>query len=122
MKEVRHKHHNRVSSFSFSLFSTHNASFIGLVHVPILKATPGFRSLGCSLKEVWHQHPQQGRFLLVSLVLCLRCGKLVDILAANADLCARAEGNNAGHTIVVNVNGTKKTSAFHFIPSGDRIV
>ena len=49
-------------------------------------------------------------------------GKLVDILAANVDLCARcAGGNNAGHTIVVNVNGTKKTFAFHLIPSGERI-
>jgi len=49
-------------------------------------------------------------------------GKLVDILAANIDLCARcAGGNNAGHTIVVNVNGTKKTFAFHLIPSGERV-
>ena len=122
MKEVWHKHHNRVSSFLFPLFSAHNASFIGLVHVPILKETPEFRSLGCGLKEVWHQHPQQGRFLLVSLVLCLRCGKLVDILAANVNLCACAGGNNAGHTIVVNVNGTKKTFAFYLIPSSERIV
>jgi adenylosuccinate synthase len=31
-------------------------------------------------------------------------GKLVDILAADYDICARvAGGSNAGHTIVVNV-------------------
>ncbi|RGB30681.1 adenylosuccinate synthase [Rhizophagus diaphanus] len=42
-------------------------------------------------------------------------GKLVDILAQEADVCARfAGGNNAGHTIVVN--GTK--FAFHLLPSG----
>ncbi|KAF9792184.1 Adenylosuccinate synthetase [Thelephora terrestris] len=52
-------------------------------------------------------------------------GKLVDILAADADVCARcAGGNNAGHTIVVPVetgNGdevVKKTFAFHLLPSG----
>ncbi|KAF8912242.1 P-loop containing nucleoside triphosphate hydrolase protein [Gymnopilus junonius] len=46
-------------------------------------------------------------------------GKLVDILAADIDLCARcAGGNNAGHTIVVPVNGEKKTFAFHLLPSG----
>jgi len=49
-------------------------------------------------------------------------GKLVDILAANVDLCARcAGGNNAGHTIVVKANGAKKTFSFHLIPSGARI-
>ena len=53
-------------------------------------------------------------------------GKLVDILAADADVCARcAGGNNAGHTIVVPVptgNGdekVKKTFAFHLLPSGE---
>lgn len=53
-------------------------------------------------------------------------GKLVDILAADADVCARcAGGNNAGHTIVVPVptgNGNekvKKTFAFHLLPSGE---
>ncbi|KAJ7594533.1 AMPSase 1 [Mycena floridula] len=46
-------------------------------------------------------------------------GKLVDILAADADVCARsAGGNNAGHTIVVPVNGVKTTFAFHLLPSG----
>lgn len=52
-------------------------------------------------------------------------GKLVDILAADADVCARcAGGNNAGHTIVVPVptgNGdekVEKTFAFHLLPSG----
>ncbi|KAG5640559.1 hypothetical protein DXG03_008109 [Asterophora parasitica] len=48
-------------------------------------------------------------------------GKLVDVLAADADVCARcAGGNNAGHTIVVPVgtNGEKKTFAFHLLPSG----
>ncbi|KAH9484508.1 Adenylosuccinate synthetase 1 [Psilocybe cubensis] len=46
-------------------------------------------------------------------------GKLVDILAADIDVCARcAGGNNAGHTIVVPVNGVKKTFAFHLLPSG----
>ncbi|KAF9053170.1 AMPSase 1 [Panaeolus papilionaceus] len=46
-------------------------------------------------------------------------GKLVDILAADIDVCARcAGGNNAGHTIVVPVDGVKKTFAFHLLPSG----
>ncbi|KAF7356420.1 Adenylosuccinate synthetase [Mycena venus] len=46
-------------------------------------------------------------------------GKLVDILAADADVCARcAGGNNAGHTIVVPVNGVRTTFAFHLLPSG----
>lgn len=47
-------------------------------------------------------------------------GKLVDILAADADICARsAGGNNAGHTIVVNMPETGKTTfAFHLLPSG----
>jgi len=46
-------------------------------------------------------------------------GKLVDILSADVDICARcAGGNNAGHTIVVNVNGEKKAFAFHLLPSG----
>ncbi|ORY35688.1 putative Adenylosuccinate synthetase [Naematelia encephala] len=47
-------------------------------------------------------------------------GKLVDILAAEADICARcAGGNNAGHTIVVKGDkGEKKTYAFNLLPSG----
>ncbi|KAF7296582.1 Adenylosuccinate synthetase [Mycena chlorophos] len=46
-------------------------------------------------------------------------GKLVDILSADADICARcAGGNNAGHTIVVPINGVKTTFAFHLLPSG----
>lgn len=48
-------------------------------------------------------------------------GKLVDILAADIDVCARcAGGNNAGHTIVVPVGAEriKKTFAFHLLPSG----
>ncbi|GMK58411.1 hypothetical protein CspeluHIS016_0504430 [Cutaneotrichosporon spelunceum] len=47
-------------------------------------------------------------------------GKLVDILAADADVCARcAGGNNAGHTIVVtNDKGEKVKYAFNLLPSG----
>ncbi|KAF9014262.1 AMPSase 1 [Cyathus striatus] len=47
-------------------------------------------------------------------------GKLVDILSAEFDICARcAGGNNAGHTIVVpGPNGAQKTYAFHLLPSG----
>ncbi|KIP07836.1 hypothetical protein PHLGIDRAFT_127422 [Phlebiopsis gigantea 11061_1 CR5-6] len=48
-------------------------------------------------------------------------GKLVDVLAGEADVCARcAGGNNAGHTIVAPVgpNNVKKTFAFHLLPSG----
>ncbi|KAI0685046.1 Adenylosuccinate synthetase [Cytidiella melzeri] len=48
-------------------------------------------------------------------------GKLVDILAGQADVCARcAGGNNAGHTIVAPVgpDNVKKTFAFHLLPSG----
>jgi len=48
-------------------------------------------------------------------------GKLVDILSAEIDVCARcAGGNNAGHTIVIPIGPDKvKTSfAFHLLPSG----
>jgi adenylosuccinate synthase len=46
-------------------------------------------------------------------------GKLVDILAADVDVCARcAGGNNAGHTIVVPIDGVNTTFAFHLLPSG----
>lgn len=48
-------------------------------------------------------------------------GKLVDILSAEVDVCARcAGGNNAGHTIVVPMGpeNTKTTFAFHLLPSG----
>lgn len=42
-------------------------------------------------------------------------GKLVDILAAEADLCCRFNGgSNAGHTLVVN----GKKYAFHLLPCG----
>ncbi|KAI8843138.1 Adenylosuccinate synthetase [Chytridium lagenaria] len=42
-------------------------------------------------------------------------GKLVDVLAQEADLCCRAQGgNNAGHTIVVN----NIKFDFHLLPSG----
>jgi adenylosuccinate synthase len=49
-------------------------------------------------------------------------GKLVDILAAEADICARcAGGNNAGHTIVVPMgpDRIKTTLDFHLLPSGE---
>ncbi|KAF5390658.1 hypothetical protein D9757_002766 [Collybiopsis confluens] len=48
-------------------------------------------------------------------------GKLVDVLSADMDVCARcAGGNNAGHTIVAPIGPerTKKTFAFHLLPSG----
>ena len=48
-------------------------------------------------------------------------GKLVDILSADMDVCARcAGGNNAGHTIVVPVGPEKaeKKFSFHLLPSG----
>jgi adenylosuccinate synthase len=48
-------------------------------------------------------------------------GKLVDILSADVDVCARcAGGNNAGHTIVVPIGPEKamRTFAFHLLPSG----
>jgi adenylosuccinate synthase len=48
-------------------------------------------------------------------------GKLVDVLAGEADVCARcAGGNNAGHTIVAPVgpDNVMKTFAFHLLPSG----
>jgi len=51
--------------------------------------------------------------------------QLVDILAAEADVCARfAGGNNAGHTIVVDMDqpeGGKKPVKFdfHLLPSGE---
>jgi adenylosuccinate synthase len=48
-------------------------------------------------------------------------GKLVDILAQEADVCCRcAGGNNAGHTIVVpGADGKKVTYDFHLLPSGE---
>jgi len=51
-------------------------------------------------------------------------GKLVDILAAEADICARcAGGNNAGHTIVVrNPKGEKISYAFNLLPSGMSLI
>ena len=50
-------------------------------------------------------------------------GKLVDILSADIDVCARcAGGNNAGHTIVVSIKGVKTTFAFHLLPSGEHIL
>ncbi|KAI6005599.1 Adenylosuccinate synthetase [Pisolithus albus] len=48
-------------------------------------------------------------------------GKLVDILSADFDVCARcAGGNNAGHTIVAPVgpHNVATTFAFHLLPSG----
>ncbi|EKM81324.1 hypothetical protein AGABI1DRAFT_106065 [Agaricus bisporus var. burnettii JB137-S8] len=48
-------------------------------------------------------------------------GKLVDILSAEIDVCARcAGGNNAGHTIIVPIGPERvpTTFAFHLLPSG----
>jgi len=48
-------------------------------------------------------------------------GKLVDILSAEADICARfAGGNNAGHTIIAPIgpDRVQTTFAFHLLPSG----
>ncbi|KAH9980909.1 Adenylosuccinate synthetase [Lactifluus volemus] len=48
-------------------------------------------------------------------------GKLVDILSADADVCARfAGGNNAGHTIIVPIGPERvpTTFAFHLLPCG----
>lgn len=46
-------------------------------------------------------------------------GKLVDILAAQIDICCRcAGGNNAGHTIVAEVDGVRTKFDFHLLPSG----
>ena len=48
-------------------------------------------------------------------------GKLVDILSAEVDICARfAGGNNAGHTIVVPIGPERvpTTLAFHLLPCG----
>jgi adenylosuccinate synthase len=48
-------------------------------------------------------------------------GKLVDILSAEIDVCARcAGGNNAGHTIIVPIGPEKvnTTFSFHLLPSG----
>jgi len=43
----------------------------------------------------------------------------VDILCPQSRLCARAQGgNNAGHTIVHEVDGKKITYDFHLLPSG----
>ena len=52
-------------------------------------------------------------------------GKLVDILSADVDICARvAGGNNAGHTIVAPIGPerVKTTFAFHLLPSGALII
>jgi len=68
----------------------------------------------------FHTNPQPR--IIMSVTVCLGSqfgdegkGKLVDILANNANLCCRAQGgNNAGHTIVAN----GKTFDFHILPSG----
>jgi adenylosuccinate synthase len=52
-------------------------------------------------------------------------GKLVDILAADSDLCCRcAGGNNAGHTIVIPATADRPeiTYDFHLLPSGTRLL
>jgi hypothetical protein len=48
-------------------------------------------------------------------------GKLVDIIASQIDICARcAGGNNAGHTIVADMeNGRREKFDFHLLPSGE---
>lgn len=66
------------------------------------------------------------QFFAVSVVLGSQWGdegkgKLVDILSAETDICARcAGGNNAGHTIMVPIGPEKTltTFAFHLLPSG----
>lgn len=58
-----------------------------------------------------HQSRSINRFL----------GKLCDVLSADMDVCARcAGGNNAGHTIVVNMGPEKVKTKFdfHLLPSG----
>ncbi|KAJ1023060.1 hypothetical protein NDA13_005107 [Ustilago tritici] len=46
-------------------------------------------------------------------------GKLADVLSGQMDVCARcAGGNNAGHTIVADLNGVKTKFDFHLLPSG----
>jgi adenylosuccinate synthase len=46
-------------------------------------------------------------------------GKLTDILCGSYDVCARcAGGNNAGHTVVVPMDGVMKKFSFHLLPSG----
>ncbi|KAL9940825.1 hypothetical protein V8E36_000313 [Tilletia maclaganii] len=46
-------------------------------------------------------------------------GKLSDILSQEMDVCARcAGGNNAGHTIVCDINGKTTKFDFHLLPSG----
>ncbi|KAI0306248.1 adenylosuccinate synthase [Multifurca ochricompacta] len=48
-------------------------------------------------------------------------GKLVDILSAHTDICARfAGGNNAGHTIIapIGLDHVQTKFAFHLLPSG----
>ena len=53
---------------------------------------------------------------LSASIIARKQGKLVDILSADYDICARvAGGSNAGHTIVVD----KKKYKFHLVPSGD---
>ena len=42
LEEVRHQHHDMVSSCLFPLFSVYSASSLGSVHIPILKAVPEF--------------------------------------------------------------------------------
>ncbi|GAA5904278.1 adenylosuccinate synthase [Sporobolomyces salmoneus] len=66
------------------------------------------------------QWGDEGKFLPLSIRYGASSkGKLVDILAAEADICARcAGGNNAGHTIVANVDGKKTKFDFHLLPSG----
>lgn len=56
------------------------------------------------------------------LDLVISTGKLADVLSAEMDVCARcAGGNNAGHTIVVNMGPDKVKTKFdfHLLPSGE---
>ena len=62
----------------------------------------------------------------MSLMVVIGCqwgdegkGKIVDVIAREADMVARYQGgNNAGHTIVV---GDKKT-VLHLIPLTDKVL
>ncbi|BGP07708.1 Adenylosuccinate synthetase [Rhodotorula toruloides] len=79
-----------------------------------LSATPGKASV-----VLGAQWGDEGKSTVRRLASTLGKGKLVDILAANADICARcAGGNNAGHTIVANIDGKKTKFDFHLLPSG----
>jgi hypothetical protein len=83
LEEVDPNTQNTVSSFLLSSFSTHNESFIGLVHVPVSKAVPKFYSQ--TLEAVWRRWTQTPNESLIGLVFY--AGGQVLLFAFSVTIC-----------------------------------